>query len=62
MGIGDMINQAKDALSGGTSDASGGADLVDQGIDMAADAAKDAAPDQLDPMIDKAADAAKDAF
>lgn len=52
MGIEDMVNQAKDAVAG----AGGSTDDV---IDKAAEAAKDAAPDQADPAIDKVADEAK---
>ncbi|HEX6888867.1 MAG TPA: Rv0909 family putative TA system antitoxin [Candidatus Nanopelagicales bacterium] len=55
MGIGDMINQAKDAL-GNNSEA------VDGAIDQAADVAKDKTPDQVDGAVDQAAQAAKDAL
>ena len=54
MGVEDMINKAKEAL--------GGDAKVDEVVEQAADAAKNAAPDQADPLIDKAADAAKDAL
>lgn len=55
MGIGDMVNKAKDAVSGGQ-----GGDATDQAIDQVAEQAKQAAPDQADPVIHKAAEAAKD--
>jgi uncharacterized protein YhfF len=55
MGIGDMLNKAKDAASGGQ-----GGDAADQLIDQVATEAKNATPDQADSVIDQVADAAKD--
>ena len=49
MGVGDMFNKAKDALSGH-------GDKVDQ----ADEAVKDKTPDQVDSVVDQAADKAKD--
>ena len=57
MGIGDMVNSAKDALTGG-----GSSDAVDGVVDQAADAIKDKTPDQADGLVDKGADAIKDAI
>ncbi len=52
MGIGDMVNQAKDAL--------GGDAAVDEKIEQAAEAITDKTPEQVDDLVNKAADAAKD--
>lgn len=54
MGLGDMIDKAKDAL--------GGDAKVDEVVDQAADAVKDNTPDQVDPVVDQVADAAKDSI
>jgi len=53
MGINDMFNKAKDALSGHH-------DKVDEAVDQAGQAVKDKTPDQVDPAVDKAADKVKD--
>lgn len=51
MGIGDMINQAKDMV---------GAEQVDAAVDQAAEAAKNVTPDVADGAVDAAAEKAKD--
>lgn len=51
MGIGDMIDQAKQAA--------GGDAAVDSAVQQAVDVAKDKAPDQVDPLLDEAGEAAK---
>lgn len=51
MGIGDMIDKAKEAL--------GGEAKIDETIDQAADVVKEKTPDQADAVVDQAADAAK---
>jgi hypothetical protein len=56
MGIGDMVNQAKDMVAGNA----GASDAVDGAVDQAADAVKEKAPDQVDPAVDQAAQAVKD--
>jgi hypothetical protein len=55
MGIGDMVNQAKDMISG-----SGAGDQVDAGVDQVADAVQEKTPDQVDGAVDQAAQAIKD--
>jgi delta-aminolevulinic acid dehydratase/porphobilinogen synthase len=55
MGIGDMINQAKDALGSN-------AEAVDGVIDQATDVVKEKTPDPVDGAVDQAAQAAKDAL
>lgn len=50
-GLGDMVNQAKDMVPEGATDAA---------VDQAAEAAKNIAPDAADSAIDAAADKAKD--
>ncbi|MCU0301232.1 MAG: antitoxin [Candidatus Nanopelagicales bacterium] len=52
MGIGDMINQAKDAVTGGGA--------TDEVVDKVADEVKERTPDQVDPAVDQAAQAVKD--
>jgi hypothetical protein len=56
MGIGDMVNQAKDMISGNA----GAAEAVDGAVDQAAEAVKEKTPDQVDPAVDQAAQAVKD--
>ena len=51
MGMGDMIDKAKQAMGGDAN--------ADKAIDQVADAAKEKAPEQGDAVIDQAADAAK---
>ena len=51
MGMGDMIDKAKQALGGDAN--------ADKAVDQVAAAAKEKAPDQGDAVIDQAADAAK---
>jgi hypothetical protein len=53
MGIRDMFDKAKDALSGHS-------DKVDETVDKAAGAVKDKTPDQVDSVVDQAAEKAKD--
>lgn len=55
MGIGDIVNSAKDALAGNS-------DQVDAVVDQAADAVKGVTPDQVDGAVDTAAQAVKDAI
>ncbi len=54
MGLGDMMDKAKDLA--------GGDEKVDELIDDAAEAVKDKTPDQADVAVDKAAEAAKKAL
>jgi len=56
MGIGDMVNQAKDLVTGNA----GAADAVDGAVDQVADVVKEKTPDQIDPAVDQAAQAIKD--
>lgn len=56
MGLGDMVNQAKDMVTGN----SGASDAVDGAVDQAADAVKEKTPDQVDGAVDQAAQAVKD--
>lgn len=51
MGIGDMVDKAKEAL--------GGEAKIEESIDQAAEAIKEKTPDQADAVVDQAADAAK---
>jgi hypothetical protein len=55
MGLEDIVNQAKDLVSG-----SGAGDAVDGAVDQAADAVKEKTPDQVDGLVDQGAQAVKD--
>ncbi len=57
MGLEDMVNSAKDAVTNVLP-----SDQVEGAVDAAADKAKEVAPDQADGAIDSAAQAAKDAI
>jgi hypothetical protein len=56
MGLEDMVNQAKDMITGNA----GAADAVEGAVDQAADAVKEKTPDQVDAAVDQAAQAVKD--
>lgn len=56
MGIGDMVNQAKDMIQGNP----GASDAVEGAVDQAADAVQAKTPDQIDGAVDQGAQAIKD--
>lgn len=62
MGLDDLVNKAKEALSGGNKDDLIGQakeHLTDERIDQVADAIKKVAPDSIDGHVDTLADQAK---
>ncbi len=57
MDLGDMVNSAKDALTGG-----GSSDAVDGVVDQAVDAIQEKTPDQADGIVEQGGDAIKGAI
>jgi hypothetical protein len=56
MGLEDMVNQAKDMITGNP----GAADAAEGAVDQAADAIQEKTPDQVDGVVEQGAQAIKD--
>lgn len=56
MGLEDMVNQAKDMITGNP----GASDAIEGAVDQAADAVQAKTPDQIDGAVERGAQAIKD--